>query len=622
MKTQFKQWLLAATAAALLTGCNAPTQPETSASTQAVKESLQTDTRRLLDWFQANFEEDLAASPEQQTYLGLIDDMDAYGRWNDPSEAYFRKEMAKEAKRLAFMRKSFDLDALTPKAQLSFRFAEFITENNARQAEFWDHNYVFTQFFGPHTDMSTTLIGYHKVENVDHAEAYIRRLESYGDVLNTHTAEADKRAKAGVLPPKFAFPIIIRTAGGIVEGAPFDADAKKDSPLLADFTKKVTDLKLEKAQQQALIARATKALETSVGPAYKRLIATMEAHQALTGEHDGAWKLPRGEAYYQTQLANYTTRDDLSADQIHQTGLSEVARIHDEMRQIMAKVKFTGTLKEFFAHLRESDQFYLADTEAGRQQYLQEATAAIDGIMEIAPKFFGNLPKASLEVRAVEPYRIETATGAFYEPGSLDGSRPGAYYVNLSNMRELPFYQMETLAYHEGAPGHHFQSSISQELEDAPMFQKLTWYSAYGEGWALYSENLGKDMGGFTDPYQDFGRLSYEVFRAARLVVDTGIHSKKWTEKQAADYMLATTPMTTGDIENEIRRYIVWPGQAVSYKTGMLTILELRKRALDTLGDKFDWGEFHDVVLNSGSIPLTLLSEQVDGYIAQKSAAM
>jgi len=306
---------------------------------------------------------------------------------------------------------------------------------------------------------------------------------------------------------------------------------------------------------------------------------------------------------------------------IHELGLSEVARIHGEMRQIMAQVGFEGSVQDFFAHLRDSDEFYYPNTDEGRQRYLSEATAMIDTMRDALPAYFGRLPQAEMEVRAVEPYRIETATGAFYEPGPLDGSAPGAYYVNLANMRELPVYQMETLAYHEGLPGHHMQIAISQELDAVPMFQRVTWYSAYGEGWALYAEALGKDMGFFTDPYQDFGRLGYEVFRAARLVVDTGVHHYRWTREQAVDYMLENTPMTRGDIENEIMRYIVWPGQAVSYKVGMLTILDLRERAQLALGDSFDMRDFHDVVLQHGSVPLGLLSELVDAYIADNLPA-
>lgn len=618
MLLSFKHWLLAVAATATLTGCLAPTMQESSDKKALTdnNRATETESQRLYHWFQRNFEEDLADSPEQQTHLGIIDDIEAYGRWDDASETHFRERQVKIEQRLAYMRKHFDTAALTPAARTSYRFAEFVATNSAREAEFWDHNYVYTQLFGPHVDMVTTLIRYHRIDNVEHADAYISRLERFGQVLDTHTQHAEDRAKAGILPPRFAYPVIIYSAQGVITGAPFTGG--KDSPLLADFRRKVTALGLAQTETQTLIERAIVALKASVEPAYTHLISTMQKHQALADDRDGVWKLPRGQAYYQTQLANYTTRDDLTAEQIHQLGLAEVARIHDEMRKIMANVKFDGSLQAFFAHLRNDDQFYYPNTDQGRQRYLAEATALIDGVMAKAPAFFGSLPKASLKVRAVEPYRIDSATGAFYEPGSLDGSRPGVYYVNLSNMRELPVYQMESLAYHEGAPGHHFQNSIAMELEKAPMFQKLTWYSAYGEGWALYSEKLGKEMGLFTDPYMDFGRLAYEVFRAARLVVDTGIHTLQWSEQQAADYMLKNTPMTAGDIENEVRRYIVLPGQAVSYKIGMLTILDLRQKAKSALGKAFDLGEFHDVVLNNGSVPLTLLGELVDTYIAQK----
>ncbi|MBB3168872.1 DUF885 domain-containing protein [Simiduia aestuariiviva] len=574
------------------------------------------DAQALDAFFQAQFDAGLARAPEFKTYLGLLDDLDAYGRWNDVSDDARVADIERTRNTLAELRTRFANATLPERARVSYKFAEFVAENSLQQAAFDDQHYVFTQFFGPHTDMSTLLIGYHKVETVAHAEAYLRRLQSYGDVLNIHIDSAEQRAAAGVLPPAFAYPVIIETSQGLISGAPFGA-GEGDSPLWADFAAKVDDLNVEASVKADLKARAKQALLNSVKPAYDRLIGVMTAQAAQAGPDDGVWKLPRGEAYYQAQLANYTTRDDLTADQIHQLGLDEVERIHEEMRAIMARVKFEGNLQAFFTHLRESDEFYYTNDEAGRQRYLREATAFIDQMMALAPEYFGTLPKAALEVRAVEPYRIETATGAFYEPGSLDGSRPGAYYVNLSDMRELPVYQMETLAYHEGAPGHHFQGSIAQELRDVPMFQKLTWYSAYGEGWALYAEKMGKDMGAFTDPYQDFGRLSYEVFRAARLVVDTGVHAKRWTEQQAQQYMLANTPMTRGDIENEVRRYIVWPGQAVSYKVGMLTILELRQKAKDALGDKFDYRAFHDAVLTNGSLPLSLLAEQVDAYIAK-----
>lgn len=605
--------LWAVAALALLTACSG--QPDKQAESAIPAESA----AALDAFFQSQFEAQLARSPEAKTYLGMHDDLVAYGQWDDPSEAAHNEEIALTKASLAEMRTKFADAALPEASRVSYKFAEFVAENALQQAAYEDQSYVFTQFFGPHTDMSTLLIGYHKVDSVAEAEAYVSRLNSYGDVLNIHIDHAVQRAEAGVMPPRFAYPIVIETSRGIITGAPFtNGDAQ--SPLWADFVSKVDALEASAEVKKGLKVRAKRALIEGVKPAYDRLIAVMQAQSEQVAAGDGVWKLPRGADYYQAQLTNYTTRDDLTAEDIHQLGLDEVARIHDEMREIMDAVKFEGSLQAFFAHLRESDRFYYSNDEAGRQRYLREATAYIDDMMARAPEYFGTLPKADLEVRAVEPYRIETATGAFYEPGSLDGSRPGAYYVNLSNMRELPVYQMETLAYHEGAPGHHFQSSIAQELQSVPMFQKLTWYSAYGEGWALYAEKMGKDMGAFTDPYQDFGRLSYEVFRAARLVVDTGIHAKRWTEKQAQDYMLENTPMTFGDIENEVRRYIVWPGQAVSYKVGMLTILELREKAMEALGDKFDYRDFHDTVLTHGSLPLSLLAEQVDAYIARTKA--
>jgi len=623
-----RHFLVGVSAFALLAACSDeqgrdPNPPEvvSQPANDAGETELQTETQRLMAFFDAQFHRELALSPQGQTYLGLIDDIEAYGRWDDASDAAFAASQDRARADLAALHNDFDFDALTPEAQVSYRFSEFVLENQLDQGEFRDHNYIFTQFFGPHSDLPAMLIGYHRMANADHADAYVRRLEGLGPQLQTLVDQADERARQGVLPPGFAYPTVINTARGMISGAPFD-DSDEDSPLWADFNEKLAGLELGEEMAEALRVRARTALVDSIGPSYEHLISTMENHAEMAErlEIDGVSRLPRGVEYYEAQVANYTTRDDMNAEMVHTTGLAEVDRIHGEMRDIMAQVGFEGTLQEFFAHLRTDEQFYYPNTEEGRQRYLDEATSILSTMREALPDYFGRLPQAEMEVRAVEPYRIETATGAFYEPGPLDGTAPGAYYVNLSQMDELPVYQMETLAYHEGLPGHHMQVAISQELDNVPMFQRTTWFSAYGEGWALYSENLGKDMGFFTDPYQDFGRLGYEVFRAARMVVDTGIHFYDWSEQEAMDYMLANTPMTEGDIRNEVRRYIVWPGQAMSYKVGMLTILELRQRAMTALGDEFDYGEFHDVVLGNGSVPLTLLSDLIDAYIEEKLA--
>jgi uncharacterized protein (DUF885 family) len=633
----FTRKLLAGVAALALTAaCTESAEEETAAAPAAAPapavseaaadcaiapaEAEQTERERLYAWFDAEFQRELAYSPIFQTILGQIDDLEAYGSWDDVSEEAFRAGLAREQARIACMQANFDFDALDQQGQVSWRFAEFIAEDNARQAQFWDRGYVFTQFISPHASLPSILIGSHRVDNVEHAEAYVSRLSGLGALVDDLVSQADARAQEGVLPPAFAYPIIIQSAESFITGAPFD-DSENESALLSDLRTKVNALEISDEEKTRLIDAGIEALRTSVQPAYQNLADTMARHAEMAGDaNNGVWAIPDGEAYYASQLENYTTGLGMTAEEIHQTGLDEVERIHGEMRAIMEQVGFEGTLQDFFEYMRTDPQFYYPNTEEGRQRYLDEATAMIDTMNAAAGEYFGALPTGALEVRAVEQFRITTATGAFYEPGSLDGSRPGRYYVNLANMEELPVYQMETLAYHEGAPGHHFQVALAQELDSVPMFQRQAWYSAYGEGWALYAEALGKDMGFFTDPYQDFGRLSYEVFRAARLVVDTGVHHYRWSEEDANAYMLENTPMTAGDIQNEVRRYIVWPGQAVSYKVGMLHIMDLRTRAQEALGEDFDWGEFHDVVLTNGSVPLSIMEELVMAYIEEKQA--
>ena len=357
------------------------------------------------------------------------------------------------------------------------------------------------------------------------------------------------------------------------------------------------------------------ALVANMGPAYERLKNEMLRQQAMASTDDGVWKLPDGDDFYAYRLRMMTTTD-LSADEIHNIGLQEVARIHEAMRNIMDKVGFEGTLQEFFEFMRTSDQFYYPNTPEGKNRYLQEATQIIDTITERLGEVFNRLPKAKLEVRAVEPFREQSAGKAFYSRPAADGSRPGYYYANLYDMGRMPTYQMEALAYHEGNPGHHMQIAIAQELEGIPNFRKFGGITAYIEGWGLYSEYLPKEMGFYEDPYSDFGRLAMELWRAARLVVDTGLHSKRWTREDAINYLAENTPNPQGDLVNAIERYIVMPGQATAYMIGKIKILELREKAKSDMGDAFDIRDFHDVVLASGAVPLNILEERIDAYIA------
>ena len=342
-------------------------------------------------------------------------------------------------------------------------------------------------------------------------------------------------------------------------------------------------------------------------------------HEAIATNDDGAWKLPNGAEYYQSRLKHYTTTN-LTADEIHNIGLSEVARIQDEMRAIMTQVGFKGTLKDFYTFLRNDKQFVYPETTEGADEYIKEATAIIDDMKSRLDSLFITKPKADMIVKRVEAFREDTAFGAFYDQPALDGSRPGTYYINMKSVADQPKYLMQALAYHEGIPGHHMQIAIGMELDGLPKFRTLGGHTAYIEGWALYAESVPKELGLYTDPYKDFGRLSMEIFRAARLVVDTGIHSKKWTREKAVQYYLDNIPNPEGDVRAEIDRYIVWPGQATAYKIGMLKIIELRKEAESALGEKFDVREFHDVVLANGSVPLSILEELVQDWTKQTLA--
>jgi uncharacterized protein (DUF885 family) len=329
------------------------------------------------------------------------------------------------------------------------------------------------------------------------------------------------------------------------------------------------------------------------------------------------WKLPRGEAYYDARLKHYTTTD-LTADEIHNIGLREVARIQTEMQAIMDRVEFDGTLKEFFTFLRTDPQFTYPNTDEGREAYMRDATAIIDDMKSRLDTLFITKPKADMVVKRVEPFREDTAFGAFYNSPALDGSRPGTYYVNLKDVAEQPKYLQQALAYHEGLPGHHMQIAIAQELEGLPKFRTLGGHTAYIEGWGLYAESVPAELGLYSDPYSDFGRLSMEIFRAARLVVDTGIHSKKWSREKAVQYYLDNIPNPEGDVRAEIDRYIVWPGQATAYMIGKLKIEELRAMAETELGETFNIAEFHDVILANGSVPLAVLEQLVQEWVEEK----
>ncbi|GAB4122887.1 MAG: DUF885 domain-containing protein [Rhodothalassiaceae bacterium] len=576
------------------------------------EQAAETESERLHAFFERAFEEDLARSPMRQSTLGIKTD---YDKWDDISDARAEEDLEIAKARLAELR-TFDFDALDASARLSWRLFETLTAREIDNYRWRHHNYPVNQMFGWQQQIPSFLINIHRVSSKSDAEAYIARLSRVGALVDQVIEQMRLREDMGVMPPAFVYPLIIGATRNVITGAPFD-ESGRDSALFEDFRKKVEALDLPDDEKSALISDAANALTGTLAPAFTRLLAEMERQQAKATTEDGVWKLPDGTEYYEHQLRTYTTTD-LSAEDIHRIGLENVARIHDEMRAIMERVGFEGDLQDFFAFMRSDPHFYYPETEEGRARYLAEATALIETMKSRLPEVFGIFPKADLVVKRVEPFRERSAGKAFYQQPALDGSRPGTYYANLYRMADMPTYQMEALAYHEGIPGHHMQIAIAQELEGVPMFQRQARFTAYTEGWGLYSELLPKEMGGFyEDPYSDFGRLAMELWRACRLVVDTGIHAKKWTREQAIDYLRANTPNPEGDLAKAIERYIVMPGQATAYLIGKQKILELREQAREALGEAFDIRAYHDEVLKDGPVPLDILEEKIEAFIAR-----
>ncbi|WP_439486261.1 DUF885 domain-containing protein [Blastomonas fulva] len=565
------------------------------------------NSAELAAFFEQVDADGLAQSPQGKAYRGIRDA--DYGKWNDPSDAKAVADFERGQKALATMKARFDPAKLSAEDALSYRLFEYQAERAAKAYPFRRNDYVFDQMNGAQSQMPAFLINIHRVASKSDAEAYVARLQGIGPRLDGLIAESRTRAEAGVMPPKWVYPFVIDDARNVIKGAPFDGGAP--STLLADLSKKVDALDIPAADKAALIAAGSDALLTSVKPAYQRLIAEMERQQSIAPAEDGVWRFKDGAAYYAQLLASYTTTD-LTPDQVHQIGLDNVARIHGQMREIMKTVGFTGTLQEFFAFVRTDDRFYFKT----REDYLAAVDTKLKAMTAKLPEYFNTLPKAPLTVKAVEAFREKSAGKAFYQSPAPDGSRPGTYYVNLYNLKDMASTELEALAYHEGLPGHHLQRAVQTELGDLPPFRRFGGVTAYTEGWGLYSEELGKDMGFYEDPYSDFGRLGMELWRACRLVVDTGIHHKRWSREQAIGYLTENTPNPDGDISKAIERYVVYPGQANAYMIGKLKIMELRERAQKALGPKFQYGRFHDAILKSGPVPLTVLEERIDGWIA------
>ena len=526
---------------------------------------------------------------------------------------------------------SYDFESQSEENKLNTKILAFYLEGLKDGEPFFYHGYPVNQMGGIQNGLPSLMESAHKLRDESDAEAYISRLSKFDTKFDQLIENLKIAEKKGIIPPKFVIKRVVDEMKGFIGTRTATTDSPevsnttlspvKSNILYTNFEVKIDKLDEISAEQKTSYKKQVEEeIGTTVFGAYQNLIDYFEQLDEKATTDDGVWKLPNGEAYYRYQLKQRTT-SNLNPEEVHQIGLSEVSRIRNEMQNILLSEGYTDTTKTLGATIQElnkEERFLFPNNDEGRQMVLDEYNRILADISAGLDDAFDVRPKADLEVKRVPEFKEEGSASAYYNGPAMDGSRGGTFYANLRNVHESVKFEMKTLAYHEGIPGHHFQIAIQAELEGVPIFRTIGLFTAYVEGWALYSEQLAWELGYYEDDtFGNLGRLQAEMFRAVRLVVDTGLHYKKWTREEAIDYMVQNTGMTTTEVTTEIERYIVWPGQACAYKIGMLKILELRERAKKKLGNQFDLKEFHNVVLKNGAVPLDILDEIVESYISE-----
>lgn len=553
--------------------------------------------------------------PELLTMLGILEKFGLHGhnaKLSDASEAFQDKMFAFIERDRGFLR-SYPRPRQDKATLLSTDIMDWFLDDILRGKRFRHHDYPVNQMFGIQSELPNFMMTLHPVVSKLEGRNYVKRLSRFGVKFDQVMEGLLIREKKGVIPPRF----VIRRV--LDEMTAFIASPAKENPLYTVFKDKLEKLpKVSAADRENLLAATGAEITRTVYPAYRKLIAYFTELEKKATADDGVWKLPDGADYYAHCLRSSTTTD-YTPQQVHEIGVAEVARIEGEMSAILERLGYRDVQNapRQLADFGRQERFFYPNTDEGRAAALAEYQRILDEIDAALGPYFNVRPKAKLKVERIPEFREKGSAGAYYMPGDLTGSRPGVFYANLRDMKEVHKFGMKTLAYHEGIPGHHFQISIAQELKGVPFFRRMVPFTAYAEGWALYAEKLAREIGMYRDdPYSELGCLDAELFRAVRLVVDTGIHYKKWTREQAIEYMEAHSAQDHDSIVSEIERYIVMPGQACAYKIGMIKMLELRNKARQALGDKFDLRAFHDAVLKNGSMPLDILEQVVDEYIA------
>jgi uncharacterized protein (DUF885 family) len=559
-------------------------------------------------------------SPQTLSQLGFIDNtpFDFHsGKLDDFTREHELDLLAQLRKARAGLDR-YGPDGLEGQELTTWKVTAWFLDDLIRENEFEHAGYRVNQISGPTVNLPQFLTDTHVIKDARSVERYLSRLAEFGRVLREVRVRVEEDRAAGVVPPDFVIDQSLTGMRAFIEGG------AAQNALVTTLPAKLEKVEgLDEARREEYLRRAQDLVAKEVIPGYEAMIALFEDMRPSATHDAGIWRIPRGAEYYAAQLmSNTTTR--MSADEIHELGLAEVARIETEMNAILDAQGVAGaSLAERIRAVYADPAQNFPNDDAGRAQMLEYLKEVDRRVMAAAPRYFKTIPPQPLEIVRVPEYSQDSAPGGYYNPPALDGSRPGRFYINQKDTADNPRWTLPTLMIHEGSPGHHFQLSAQQLIKDVPLLRKVLPFSAFSEGWALYAERVAKtDMGLYeSDPFGDLGRLQAEMFRAVRLVVDTGMHAKQWTREQAIDYMVAKTGMTDAEVTREIERYVVWPGQATSYKVGQLALLRLRQEAEQALGEKFDLREFHEVVLMNGAMPLAVVEETVRQWIEAQSAA-
>jgi uncharacterized protein (DUF885 family) len=560
---------------------------------------------------------DLIESPEELTYVGILDRFDWITKHNSklsiPQDDDIDNDIKQNEKVIKTLYKYND-SRLSDIQKSTKKIAIFDYENQLKELKDFPYlDYPLNQIGGIHLNTIEFMNSVHPIRSDSEAIAFIKRTDLVKDVYQGVLNHLKKQADNGIYPPEFVYGHVINQLDEFINVV------NTEHPLYKQFMLKIKKLELSNDQVDYLEKEITRSINESVTPGFKLLRNFMANTKKNANPNHGIWSQPGGDEYYKLKIRTFTTTD-YSPEEIHQMGLNEVKRISSRMREILTSLGYaeSKSVGELMNELNENPDFLYADTPDRKEIVVNDYTDMVNEAIRVMADYFHTMPKSEVIVKAVPEYSEQNAAGGYYQSPALDGSRPGVFYANLYDIKQTPTYSMRTLAYHEATPGHHHQIAHSLENEELTLYRRFGYYtSAFAEGWALYSEILALEAGLAENPYDELGILQSELFRANRLVVDTGMHYKRWTREEAMDYMKSVTGMSDTEVRVEIERYIVWPGQALSYKVGMIKILELRERAMKELGDKFNIKDFHSAVLDHGNPPLFIVEEMVEKMIEE-----